>query len=41
VEYDKEGKGAVRYALAALKNVGEAAMQALVATREAGGGSKA
>ncbi|WP_337995647.1 DNA polymerase III subunit alpha [Oleispirillum naphthae] len=37
VEYDAEGRGAVRYALAALKNVGEAAMQALVAAREAGG----
>lgn len=37
VEYDKDGKGAVRYALAALKNVGEAAMQALVAARDAGG----
>ena len=31
------GVGAVRYALAAIKNVGEAAMKALVVEREAGG----
>ena len=37
VEYDAEGAGAVRYALAALKNVGAAAMDALVAARNAGG----
>ena len=37
VEYDAQGQGAVRYALAALKNVGEAAMRALVAAREGGG----
>ena len=37
VEYDATGRGRVRYALAALKNVGEAAMQSLVAAREAGG----
>jgi len=36
VEYDG-GKGAVRYALAAVKNVGAAAMQSLVAERERGG----
>ena len=33
-------QGAVRYALAAVKNVGEAAMQALVDTRSAGGAFK-
>ncbi len=37
VEFDAEGQGAVRYALAALKNVGETAMQALVAARRQGG----
>ena len=37
VEYDQDGQGAVRYALAALKNVGEVAMQALVAARGQGG----
>lgn len=33
----KDGQGAVRYALAALKNVGETAMRALVAARRQGG----
>jgi DNA polymerase-3 subunit alpha len=37
VEYDKDGKGMVRYALSALKNVGEAAMTSLVQERENGG----
>jgi len=37
VEYDKDGKGMVRYALAALKNVGEAAMATLVSAREESG----
>ncbi len=40
VEYDADGKGAVRYALAALKNVGDAAMRSLVAVRETGGAFK-
>jgi DNA polymerase-3 subunit alpha len=37
VEVDSQGGMAVRYALAALKNVGEQAMQELVAERERGG----
>jgi len=37
VEYDDEGRGAVRYALAALKNVGAQAVDALVAERHADG----
>jgi DNA polymerase-3 subunit alpha len=37
VETDAEGKGAIRYALAALKNVGLPAMKALVAERAAHG----
>ena len=37
VERDGDGKAAVRYALAAIKNVGEAAMLALVDEREANG----
>jgi DNA polymerase III subunit alpha len=37
VEYDESGKGAVRYALAAVRNVGPAAMEALVAERKANG----
>ncbi len=37
VERDAEGTGAVRYALGALKNVGRAAMAAVVAEREANG----
>jgi DNA polymerase-3 subunit alpha len=37
VETDDEGKGAIRYALAALKNVGLPAMKALVAERDANG----
>ena len=37
VEQDSDGKPAIRYALAAIKNVGEAAMQALVDEREANG----
>ncbi len=37
VETDASGNAAVRYALAAVKNVGRAAMQGLVAAREAGG----
>ncbi|MHA1112999.1 MAG: DNA polymerase III subunit alpha [Alphaproteobacteria bacterium] len=37
VEYDADGEGAVRYALAAVKNVGVQAMAALVEEREAGG----
>ena len=34
---EAEGKAAIRYALAAIKGVGDAAMQALVATRQSGG----
>jgi DNA polymerase III subunit alpha len=37
VEYDESGKGAVRYALAAVRNVGPAAMEALVAERTKNG----
>jgi len=37
VEYDEAGKGAVRYALAAVRNVGLAAMEALVAERTKNG----
>ena len=37
VEYDAHGGAAIRYALAAVKNVGEGAMAALVAEREANG----
>jgi DNA polymerase-3 subunit alpha len=37
VERLPDGRKAVRYALGALKNVGKAAMEALVAAREAGG----
>jgi DNA polymerase III subunit alpha len=37
VEYDAEGGAAIRYALAAIKNVGEGAMAALIAEREANG----
>ena len=36
-EVQESGKGAIRYALAAIKGVGEAAMNALVAAREAKG----
>lgn len=36
-EIQESGKGAVRYALAAIKGVGAAAMQSLIAAREAGG----
>jgi len=36
-EVQAAGKGAIRYALAAIKGVGSAAMQSLVAAREAGG----
>ncbi len=36
-DVDGEGGGAVRYALAALKNVGRAAMESVVAEREANG----
>ncbi|TQV79118.1 DNA polymerase III subunit alpha [Denitrobaculum tricleocarpae] len=38
VEIMEDGKKAVRYALAAVKNVGGAAMQSVVAEREASGG---
>ncbi len=34
---ETDGKGAIRYALGAIKNVGEAAMEELVAERQAGG----
>ncbi|MFQ5957888.1 MAG: DNA polymerase III subunit alpha [Alphaproteobacteria bacterium] len=37
VEFTVEGDGGIRYALAAVKNVGAQAMQALVEEREAGG----
>ncbi len=37
VEYDAHGGAAIRYALAAVKNVGEGAMAAVVAERQAGG----
>jgi DNA polymerase-3 subunit alpha len=37
VEYDETGKGAVRYALAAVRNVGLAAMEALVVERAKNG----
>ena len=37
VDRDADGKAAIRYALAAVKNVGEQAMQALVDEREANG----
>jgi DNA polymerase III subunit alpha len=37
VERDSEGRIAVRYALGGIKNVGERAMEALVAERKAGG----
>jgi len=37
VEVGEDGVAAIRYALAAIKNVGEAAMRALAAEREAGG----
>ncbi len=37
VEYDAQGSGAVRYALAAVRNVGQAAMEALAAERAANG----
>ncbi|HTP83609.1 MAG TPA: DNA polymerase III subunit alpha, partial [Alphaproteobacteria bacterium] len=37
VEYDEAGKGSVRYALAAVRNVGLAAMEALVAERAKNG----
>src|SRR5262249_4496289 len=37
VERDGKGDGAVRYALAAIKNVGKGAMEALVAERDANG----
>jgi DNA polymerase-3 subunit alpha len=37
VERQADGRSAIRYALAAVKNVGAAAMAALVAEREAGG----
>ncbi len=37
VEYDADGKGAVRYALAGVRNVGMAAMEALMKEREAKG----
>ena len=37
VEYDAEGRGAVRYALAAVRNVGAQAMANVVAEREKGG----
>ncbi len=37
VEPKSDGQAAIRYALAAVKNVGEAAMKALTAEREAGG----
>jgi len=37
VEYDARPEGAVRHALAAVRNVGEAAMASVVAEREAGG----
>jgi len=37
VEVDEVGAGAIRYALAAVKNVGAAAMQAVVAEREENG----
>ncbi len=37
VEMDDNGQGAVRYALSAIKSVGEAAMQELVNEREKGG----
>ncbi len=40
VEVMEDGKKAVRYALAAVKNVGGAAMQNVVAEREASGGFK-
>ncbi|MDD2325392.1 MAG: DNA polymerase III subunit alpha [Alphaproteobacteria bacterium] len=36
-EIQENGRGAIRYALAAIKGVGAAAMQSLVATRQAGG----
>jgi len=36
-EVQANGRGAIRYALAAIKGVGAAAMQSLVATRQAGG----
>ncbi|MFQ5984377.1 MAG: DNA polymerase III subunit alpha [Alphaproteobacteria bacterium] len=36
VETDGEGRGAIRYALAAIKNVGAQAMEAVVREREAG-----
>ncbi len=37
VERTAEGSGAIRYALAAIKNVGESAMKAMVAERESNG----
>ncbi|HEX6956844.1 MAG TPA: DNA polymerase III subunit alpha [Ferrovibrio sp.] len=37
VEYDAAGKGAIRYALAAVRNVGAAPMGQIVAEREKGG----
>ncbi len=37
VEYDAEGKGAIRYALAAVRNVGAGAMEKVVAERARGG----
>ncbi|WP_420547251.1 DNA polymerase III subunit alpha [Curvivirga sp.] len=37
VEYDEEGEGSLRYALAAIKSVGEAAMEAVVSERKANG----
>ncbi len=40
VEYTKEGKACIRYALAAIKNVGEAGMKDLVIEREKGGSFK-
>ncbi len=37
VEYDANGKGAIRYALAAVRNVGAAPMSQIVAERDRGG----
>jgi DNA polymerase-3 subunit alpha len=37
---DEDGKGAIRYALAAIRNVGAAAMEGLVQERNTGGGYK-
>jgi DNA polymerase III, alpha subunit (EC 2.7.7.7) len=37
VEYDANGKGAIRYALAAVRNVGAAPMAQIVAERDKGG----